>query len=249
MYRTPDASARRFSFDAVRGRVARGVATLAWLLVAMNLAAAAWLLFDHYGFVVRALSRGFRFLPEQVVIALIPWAALPFTLANLVRARGQARRNASPTVDRSLTRHGLPADVAREVEREVNDGAEDVGEVIVTAHWIVHEHPLGVHLIHVEEIAWVFGRDTDHRVNGLSVARSRGVEVHTRAAPFHEIPVTLPCGGEDRARLLALLAARAPWCLMGHSPELAARWDTDRAGVLAEVDGRRGALTARTASE
>lgn len=138
--------------------------------------------------------------------------------------------------------------MARAVERKVVDGAEAFGEVIVTAHRVLHEHALGVHLLHAEEIAWVFGRDTTHRVNGITVATARGVEVHTRAAPFHEIPLPLPCDGEDRPRLLALLAVRAPWCLMGHTSELASRWTTDRAGVVAEVDGRRAALTARAAS-
>lgn len=239
MYRAPALPTPRFSFDAVRGRVARGVAVLAGLVVAANAAAAAWLLIDHYGFIRRAIASGFNFVPTPVMVALIPWAALPLTLANLVRARGRARRKESAAVDRTLARHGSPADVARAVEREVADGAEAVGEVMVCAHWVLHEHALGVDLLHVDEIAWVFGRDTSHRVNGIKVATSRGVEVHTRAAPFHEVPLTLPCSVDDRPRLLALLAERAPWCHMGHTDALAARWLTDRAALLAEVDHRR----------
>ncbi|MEZ4395098.1 MAG: hypothetical protein R3A48_28805 [Polyangiales bacterium] len=245
-YRAPDPPTPCFTFDAVRGRVARGTVIAAALLMALNLSAAAWLLFDHYGFVTRAWARrSFALRPEVWGTALV-WLLLPLSVAFLVRAVARARRNASPAVDRALARHGDPVHVAREVEREVAAASETFGDVTLTAHWLLHERPLGVDLVRVEEIAWVYARDTDHRVNGIKVAATRGVAVHTRSAPYDAVALALPCSADDRPRLFAGLADRAPWCLLGYSADRADRWARDRAGLLAAID--RSADASRSAA-
>lgn len=235
-YRAIDPPSARFTFDAVRGRVARGTVIAAALLVTLHLAAAAWLLFDHYGFVTRAWARrSFDLRPEVSATALL-WLLLPLSVAFLVRAVARARRNASPSVDRALARYGDPVDVAREVEREVAAASETFGDVTLTTHWLLHERPLGVDLVRVEAIAWVYACDTDHRVNGIKVAATRGVAVHTRSAPYDAVALALPCSADDRPRLLAGLVARAPWCMMGYSADRADRWARDRAALLAAID-------------
>jgi hypothetical protein len=148
---------------------------------------------------------------------------------------------------RRLARFGPPRAVAAAVDAEVGSGevvkvglrrASELHEpVLLTRSWLVQASAFGLRLVRLGDVVWVrkvaFAPRAD--LSGWPATPAWFVEVKVRDGGGQYFGLA----EADCDVLLAELVGRLPWVLSGVDERWEGRWQDDRAGLLAEVDGQR----------
>lgn len=132
----------------------------------------------------------------------------------------------------------------------------------VSRNWFYHGGVMTAHLRPLANLVWIFGNDTEQRVNGVPTGTIHKLKLHFIDGSAHEFEMgqTSPRlfawlerliprklrrpGPEARNTLFAALREAAPWAIYGYSLQLAQDWgqSTSRQALLSEVARRRASL-------
>jgi len=110
--------------------------------------------------------------------------------------------------------------------------------VSMTERWLVQVGGVGLRVVRLDEVVWVrrvifFPQLPPHQrppVEAVEVFQRDGTSVMFATSP------------EGVDRLLVELFARLPWVLAGREGGWQARWQRDRAAVVAEVEAQRQSI-------
>jgi hypothetical protein len=150
-----------------------------------------------------------------------------------------ARRSADPArhpIFQRLSKLGDVAQVTAQVDAEMAAGpVETQSGVIRTPSWLIRKMPFKTIVLRLDDLAWGFLKVTRRTVNGIPAGKTFSAVVHDTTGESIEIQ------GKEAACVAWLdrIAARVPWALFGHSPELEASWNKQRQEFLATVASRR----------
>jgi hypothetical protein len=251
MYREPAQVVRRFSIREQERKAARSHVVIAYLLAIVVVAVASFVTFDHWGPTRRTIEhvierRDPTWLDLDAPVVL-GWGAVVAALFYVASKKRRERRGEAPGLRKKLAAHGDPDAVRAELEQELDlSEVVRVGDVTLSRSWIVWEHPFGFDLARLRDVVWAHAKTTSYSVNGVRVAKTRGVEVHTRASKYGPA-MSIACTEAEGRQILEALGARVPWIDLGHDAELERRWLHGRAEALAEVERRRAERERSTA--
>lgn len=101
---------------------------------------------------------------------------------------------------------------------------------------------LGFDLQPLKDLVWAYPIVVSHKMfYVIPTGKS-----HQLALYFRDKQLTLKVASNFVDRALGQLNARAPWALLGHSPEVEAAWKSQRAQLLAFVAERQAEILAQT---
>jgi hypothetical protein len=148
------------------------------------------------------------------------------------------RRSASPAshpIMASLRRFGEPANVAQQINQEMNAPHETLSGVHLTPHWLVHPAGGSLNATRFEDVAWVYGKVTQHRTNGVPTGKTYSTLIWDRHGKLMTV------NGKEQAmqEVLQAIYRQAPWIMVGYKPEIEKAWKSNRQAVLAAVEQRR----------
>jgi hypothetical protein len=134
-----------------------------------------------------------------------------------------------------LARLGSPAEVLEQLEEELADPATlALGRVRLTADHLVILDRLGVRIWRLDELVWVYPRETRQVLQLLPLQRFHLCLV-TRQEEMAAVRLEI----DQLQRVLDALGERAPALRVGYEEELARMWETAPARLLAHLDERR----------
>jgi hypothetical protein len=151
------------------------------------------------------------------------------------RAIVRSRDPMKHPIMRSLKRFGQPAEVAEQINREMANPHEKAGNVHLLPNWLVVSTGGSLDTTRFDDIAWLYGKVTQHRTNGIPTGKTYSTiiwDCHGKS---------LTVGGKEQAMadLLKTIVNRAPWAFAGYTAELEKAWRSNRAAVLSAVQQRR----------
>ncbi len=151
---------------------------------------------------------------------------------NLVRVLQRSTDPGRHPSARALERFGDPAQAAAAIDMQARNpaGQTTFKNVRVLPSWLVRTTALGVDVLRLDEIVWVYKKVTQTRYGksfSLVIANrnKKTLELSGKEPEVEEI-------GTDLAR-------RAPWILVGYNKELETAWKSNPTGVIQAVDQRR----------
>jgi hypothetical protein len=147
--------------------------------------------------------------------------------SNMARAVIRQGRTRLHPVWRMLARQGDPLKLSRDIDDEMaEESVLKVGKAFITRNWLLRPTLFGLIACRMDDIAWAF-----HVViSGDNVATLAFRDGRMVGIPLHR----------NTPELLAHVYRRAPWVEKGWDRNKAAKWRTQRASFLADVDSRRG---------
>jgi hypothetical protein len=170
------------------------------------------------------------------LVITLPFFAI--AIWNLGKAQSRSRNPSRHPITRSLARYGAPQAVAAKIDTEVRLGRNvSVGAVLITPSFLLATRMLGLDVISIEEVVWVYKKVTRHYTNFIPTGTTYAVMVIDRRASTLEIPVQ---GNENNTHMIIEeIGRRAPWVLLGYDDELAKTWKSNSDAVIRSVDQRR----------
>jgi len=190
------------------------------------------------------LTWGFwlTFLPSPTAEAgsqLFGIALLIATAIGMVLVVRIAKRRLSPglhPVDKELSAFGEPAAVSREIEAAFIGRTFAPRQSQIGGGWFCYVGRGLTIVRRLDRLVWAYRLRVSHRINGIIPYRvSHDLMLCSRDGSATAIP-------GPRARLdkeLGDLRAAAPWLLFGYSERFKETWNSDRAELIAYVDGVR----------
>jgi hypothetical protein len=147
-------------------------------------------------------------------------------------------------IGRYLQKRGNFDIMTGRIDAEVrSEGGSDSG-TLVTASWLLHPWPFGLKVRALSELAWAHKVIVRHRVNFIPAGKTYHAKIFDRQGKLLQVQ-----GKEANLdALLGKLSQRAPWIVVGFSPAIEALFKKRRPEFLAEVDKRKAALNAGSAS-
>ncbi len=147
----------------------------------------------------------------------------------------------SPIVTQLQHRGGMMA--CQQVDSEMAQGPEKVGKAIFTKSWVVVPNTFGTHIMHFDDVVWVYKKVTQHRVNFIPTGKTYAAMICSSMGKTIEVS-----GKEGKIdELLTAVTEKAPWAIPGFSDEAQALWSKNRDAMLQAVNARRSALMKRAA--
>ena len=199
------------------------------------------------GFIEAHIARGNRnllvvglvLIVIGVVAALLDiWVpalvAVPGVITVSVWLRRVLSPNAHPVYKR-LARYGDARQLAQRVNQDFA-GIKPGNTRYFGARWLAQGHAFGVFLVPWQDVAWLHVYVQKTR-NAGSVRVSAYVRVFSRDGD--RFGAETGSSPEQAQQLLRELQERAPWAEVGYSPELALKWQKQRAEFLERVDARK----------
>ena len=164
----------------------------------------------------------------------LPWrffVALATVLAGawlVLRAIGQKMNHRRHPIFAKLARYGDAAAVEAEIERELAEGRNAFKHIALLSNYVVL-YDATPEVLRYDDVVWIYGEVTEKhgRFDKGKICIETADDTAAKA------------GMESQAELmqaLSLLAARAPWALVGHSEENKERMGfARRAATVAEI--------------
>lgn len=154
------------------------------------------------------------------------------------------RRSSDPLthpIMRALSRFGLPAEVAGQIDAELQAEHIKVDRLHLTPNWLVQALPSSLAATRIDDIVWAYKQVTQRRVNGVPAGKTYTAQIWDR----HGVCITVASSEAFVNQAIEAAARRAPWMLAGYDAELEKAWKSNRAAVLATVDQRRRQVAAQ----
>jgi len=164
-----------------------------------------------------------------------PVIALLFLFITLGRL-GNFRRSRSVA---ALARFKVPVDqtvAAIDGELARDEPKTAMGNILLTASWLVHLQPFKLEFIHLDELVWVHAAITKRYMYWfIPVGSTNYLRLGDRSGRLKAIR------GRKKAipEVIVAIAQRVPWVFAGHSAELEQAYRRNRDAVIAAVDQRR----------
>ena len=166
---------------------------------------------------------------------------IPFLLLalwNLSKVPNRQNRPASHPIAKSLSQFGdsletVAAQIDSEVEMEIGKKSSDLTKV--TRSWLLNPTRYGLKIAKLDDLAWVYKKVIQHRINGIPTGKTYTATVCDRQGKELEIAAKEP----EVDRILDRILEKVPWVLVRFSPELQQIWQSDREGAIEAVDRRR----------
>jgi hypothetical protein len=154
------------------------------------------------------------------------------------------RRSSDPLahpIMRALSRFGQPADIAGQIDAELQAEHTKVDRLHLTPNWLVQASPSSLAATRIDDIVWAYKQVTQRRVNGVPAGKTYTAQIWDR----HGVCITVASSEAFVNQTIEAAARRAPWMLAGYDSELEKAWKSNRAAVLATVDQRRRQVAAQ----
>lgn len=135
----------------------------------------------------------------------------------------------------AFARFGSVPQLAMEVEGELRGETEALGSARVTQSWIFVSETFGLSICRIPEIVWAYKKVTRHYHNFIPTGKSYATIIFGRDGRA----VQADGSQKKMDRLLEVVAARAPWALLGFNEEINKLVRSNWQGFVAEIDERR----------
>ncbi len=170
---------------------------------------------------------------SMVILVLLAVVCLWRIIVVLLRISDNSRHS----IIRNLKRFGEPNTLIPQIEREL--AATDhiqVGKTIhLTMHWLIQSTNSSFKATPLSDLMWIYKQVIQHRTYGIPVRKTYAALIYDRYGKTINVR-----GKEDLiTKILANVAAHAPWAKIGYSKEIQSSWKKDRAGFIATVDQRK----------
>lgn len=186
-------------------------------------------------------TKPFRTFGTIGLVVMLPLLGL--ALFNVVRGVQRMTDPQKHPAVRALAAQGSYHEVASRIEDEFRNqvGVVKIGNVTITPSWIISRAGTALTILHRDDIAWVYLKVVQRRVNGIPVGKNYAAIIMARP----NASLTINANEAKASEILIEISRRAPWALTGYSAELEQDWKKNRAQVLAAVDQRRAQITQR----
>jgi uncharacterized protein DUF6709 len=179
---------------------------------------------------------------DEIWLALILGVMLLIGLWNLKKWMARAADPAeSPIIQALQNRGGLMA--AQQIDSEMSQSKSSVGKAIFTQSWVLVPYTFGMHVMHFDDVVWVYKKVIQRRVNFIPVGKSYAAVLHSTMGKTVEVMDKEAKVNE----LLTAITAKAPWAISGFTSEAEQLWKKNRDGMLQAVNARRSAMMKRAA--
>ncbi len=165
---------------------------------------------------------------------------IPLFLVGLVNVIRSVRFGSNPAlhpVARRLAALGSATELAMGIDSEASASlaARTAKKPFVMQSWVVAPEFFNLKVVRLPDVVWLYKRVVQHRTNFIPTGKTFAAILCTRDGRVTEI------GGREKDvdEVLKQSAERVPWAATGHSPEIEAAWNRQRAEFLAAVDKRR----------
>jgi hypothetical protein len=159
----------------------------------------------------------------------------------IVRAIMRSRNPLKHPIMRALGRFGPPAEVANQLEAELQMDHPQVDRLHLTPNWLVQASSSSLAATRIDDIVWAYKQVTQRRVNGVPAGKTYAAQIWDR----HGVCIGIAGSEEFVNQAIEAAARRAPWMLAGYNADLEKAWKSNRAVVLATVDQRRAQIMAQ----
>ena len=148
----------------------------------------------------------------------------------VLHARGRMMNTEQHSIWREFQRFGEPSSIADQIETELANSAETVGNVQVTRNWLVAARASNLDVTQLKDIMWIYKKIVSGR---------GGKRISALVFDRHGRITTINGKEAQIDDTLKGIAQRMPWIMVGYSKEAQAAWNKDRAGFISAVDQRR----------
>jgi len=148
------------------------------------------------------------------------------------------RRSADPATHPVVKRavvYGNLADVAQQLDMDLQGPTVKIGGATVTQSWVFYPTSFTLSLCRIPDLIWAYKKVTKHSVNLIPTGKTYEVIMYDRFGK----PLQLRARQSKIDAILALLAERAPWAVFGYSDDLKNSFSLNWPGFIAAVDQRR----------
>ncbi len=182
-------------------------------------------------------ATGFRGGGYIALAFLVP--TLLLGLWNLVKWLRRRSDSQQHPIMRQLARFGEPRTVASDLDQEIMVGpVTDLKAVKLTPSWMISALTYRTDLVPLTDLAWVYKKVTQHRVNFVPAGKSYAAMIYDRAGKNYVVAGKEPLVDT----VLTTVAARAPWMMIGYDKDFERSWNKERPAVIAALDQRRAAM-------
>jgi hypothetical protein len=183
-------------------------------------------------------ATSFRTAAYWELALCLPFLALG--LFNLFKGITRASNPAASPIAKQLALIGPPEQVAAAIQNEMAQygNRSTLKGTLLTASWLTRSTPLGLKVMHLNDILWVYQKVTKHSTNGVPTGTTFSVTIGDRAGERFE------CGGKqpEVVKFIETLYAGVPWVVTGYSAELNTKFTKHRQEFAAIVQQRREQL-------
>jgi len=147
------------------------------------------------------------------------------------------RRMGNPALHpslKTLERFGAVDDVIDEIDAEMETAHPVFGNCHLGRKWFFVTHADGVSAARYPDIVWIYKQVSRNQTAGIPGEATPSVVVYDRLGG----KITCPGSDAEVDEVLASLAERCPWAVMGYSEESEARWNDAREEFIAEITSR-----------
>lgn len=166
------------------------------------------------------------------LIALVLLWKIPDTLAHM------RHMPANHPITIELSRFGEPEVIADEVDRELQEGRERIGNIGITENWFVYPKLGALSLMRLDEIVWVYKKIIRYHTNGAFSGKNAALIIWDKQG----IGLTITDYEDITNGMLQALTERVPWAIFGYTAERDAIWKSVRSQMIEAVDKSREAL-------
>jgi hypothetical protein len=163
---------------------------------------------------------------------------IPLLLLSLWNIKKTIRRGANPNlhpITRSISKFGLPREIAAAIDSEVKADSEHFGSLVITSSWLLRPTGFDLDIINLGEIVWVYKKVTTVRKYGIPVNRIYSIMIHDRRDTTYGININ----SDKIDEVIEAIFSRVPWVITGFDKELEKLWHSNRSVVLDLVDKRK----------
>jgi len=132
----------------------------------------------------------------------------------------------------SLSRFGMPNEVARDIDKEFCSRNLRIAEAYFTNKWFLQISLYGIDIYSLVSIVWAHAKETKKRINGIPAGSDWSVVIYIMGK---KAEVTIPCCEEEMDALMAHIKRNLPWVTTGYSKELSQLWSFNKEAFFRRV--------------
>lgn len=137
---------------------------------------------------------------------------------------------------RALRRFGDPQQVADQINADMSNPHETAGKIHLGTTWLVIPGASpGLAATRFDDLVWAYGKVTQRRTNGIPTGKSYSAIFCDR----YGASMTVQAKEKSMNEILQVVGKRAPWVILGYTPQALGGWKSNRAAMIAAVDQRR----------
>ena len=149
-------------------------------------------------------------------------------------------RFAEPTrhpIYKRLARYDTNTDyVLQGIDSDLQRGSSKIGKLTFSKDWIIQAQANNIDVIRIAEVMWLYMHVHRTKYYGV-ITVSKVVSAHIWDQ--HGVCIKSSANEAKVKELLENVVQRAPWAIIGFTPQLQQAWDRDRVGFVREVRERR----------